>query len=367
MIAPGLEGVVAAETAIARVDGLAGTAIVRGYSLVDLARTSAYEDVALLLLDGDLPAAPASEAALRPLPGELRAAPGPDAGEAMVAVLAQIEPASTRALAPEERARAVLARVPSAIAVAFGTSIDPEATYARRALEALGATRQDDAACRALETLLVLESEHGFSASTFAARVVASSGAGPGPALAAAAATLLGERHGGATALARDLLVEALSYGDDLGAHVRAWRTSKRRLPGFGHRVYRVADPRVPPLVDAIRSLAAERAPRPPDTHRAPLGGARLLDVAERLDDEVRRAAGARPLHANIDLYGAVLLDALGVPAPRFSAAFALGVAAGWLAHWIEQLATQTLIRPESAYVGPPARPVPVRARVAPT
>jgi len=344
MIAPGLSGVVVAETAIARVDGVAGTALVRGYALPELARAVSYEDVALLLLDGDLPDEPAAAAALRPLAAPVPVAPGADAGEAMVAALAQIEPAETRGLAPKERALAVVARVPTALAAAFGTSVDPDERYARRAMQCLGAARDDGAALRAFEALLVLESEHGLSASTFAARVAASAGSGPGPSLAAAAATLLGERHGGATARAHALLVEARSY-DDLAGPVRAWRASKRRLAGFGHRIYRGRDPRVPPLVDAMRAL----------------GDAPLLDVATRLDEEVRRAAGGRPLHANIDLYGAVLLDALGIPVERFGAAFALGVAAGWLAHWMEQLATATLIRPESAYIGPKERPIPKR------
>lgn len=155
-------------------------------------------------------------------------------------------------------------------------------------------------------------------------------------------ATLTGPRHGGATAEARALLLEALEDGDP-AALVRRAYDQRRRLAGFGHRIYKVPDPRIPPLRAAIEAM----------------GEARLLPVAEALCREAEKLYGARGIYANIDLYGAVLLDALGVEPAHYVAAFALGLAAGWLAHWLEQGFTGRLIRPESTYEGPPLRTIP--------
>jgi citrate synthase len=259
-------------------------------------------------------------------------------------VLAEDDRARTTA-DTTERAIRVLVRVPSVCAAVAGVrQPSPDDSYAKRALEALGAKRSDPPAVRALEVLLNLESEHGFSASTFACRVAASSGANAGPCLAAATATLSGERHGGATAHARDLLEQAHASGD-IAAFVRERFARKARLAGFGHRIYKVADPRVPPLRAAMHAM----------------GNVRLLAAAEALEREAAPIYGAKGVHANIDLFGAALLDGLGVAPDAYVAAFALGIACGWLAHWAEQRATGRLIRPDCAYTGPAERALPSR------
>jgi citrate synthase len=117
-------------------------------------------------------------------------------------------------------------------------------------------------------------------------------------------------------------------------------------FPGFGHRIYKGKDPRLPPLRSAVEKM--QKAP--------------LRDAAIALEHAVGAVFAPKALHANIDLWGAVLLDALGVPPNMYVAAFALGVGCGWLAHFAEQAATGRLIRPESQYVGAPERPVPARA-----
>jgi citrate synthase len=349
-----LTGVIAAETRIAHVDGEKGLALVRGYSLPGLAAACTYEEVAFLVLRGELP----DEPARRAFAAELRLHGALDEGEtalaqklgealpkptALAAAMALLDDRATLALAdPDEQAARALARVPALTAAVggFGTP-DRDSSYARRALVALGATRQDEASVRALEVLLSLESEHGLSASTFACRVAASSGAGAGVALGAGVATLSGPLHGGATAEARGLLIEAEGRGD-VAALVREARERRRRLPGFGHRIYKVADPRVPPLREAMERM----------------GGVRLLPVALALESEALSVYGVKGVHANIDLFSAALLDALGVEPPQYVAAFALGLASGWLAHWAEQRATGRLIRPTSRYTGAPERPV---------
>lgn len=350
-----LSGVVAARTQIAHVDGRAGIALVRGYPLPDLAARRRYEDVAHLVLRGELPQSVADSAryaetlarnaslsdAEARLASELgRALPKADALAAAV-TLADDEEARASA-DPIQRAERVIARVTSLCALVTGVEPRAGGSYAERALVALGARRTDAPAVRALEVLLSLESEHGLSASTFACRVAASSGAGAGVSIAAAVATLSGPRHGGATAEALGLLREAAASGD-VAAFVRERHARKAWLPGFGHRIYKVPDPRVPPLRAAMRAM----------------GGVPLLDVAEALEYAVAPLYGAKGIYANIDLFGAALLDALGVEPPHFVAAFALGVVSGWLAHWAEQRAAGRLVRPESEYAGPPRREVP--------
>ncbi|RYE92595.1 MAG: hypothetical protein EOO75_06305 [Myxococcales bacterium] len=345
-----LAGVVVAQTRLAHVDGEKGLALVRGYELPELAARCTYEQVAHLVLAGELPTAAEQASFAGRLAGELTAAER----QAAAALGAALPPATALAgamvLLDDEggddlraAAERALGRVPALVAAVAGQPAPARAwSYARRALGALGATRTDAPAVRALEVLLSLEAEHGLSASTFAGRVAASSGAGCGLALAAAVATLTGPRHGGATSEARALLLEARDGGDVPGL-VRRAREQRRRLAGFGHRIYKVPDPRVPPLRAAIESL----------------GEVPLLPVALALESEVASVYGARGVYANIDLFGALLLDALGVAPASYVAAFALGLAPGWLAHWIEQRQTGRLIRPDSEYTGPPRRPVP--------
>jgi citrate synthase len=339
-----LEGVIAGTTALAHVDGLRGTAIVRGYALPDLARYKTYEEVAYLVLRGALPS-PAELGAFRAELEEGAKTMGAPARslernagplhEALVAVVALAGDAEPRATPPAH----LLGRMPDVCAIAAGRHPPPTAMpYAARALRALGASRTDAPAERALEVLLSLESEHGLSASTFATRVAASSGAALPAALAAGTATLTGDRHGGATRQVHAFLRAAVESGD-----VTAYAGRHARVPGFGHRVYKVPDPRAAPLVEAMRAL----------------GTVPLLAAAREVEDAVRERLTPKRVFANIDYYAAVLLDALGVDPDAFVAAFALGIACGWLAHAVEQQATGRLIRPDSSYTGPAERPVP--------
>jgi citrate synthase len=339
-----LAGVLAVTTSIAHVDGKKGEALVRGYPLPDLARCS-YEEVARLVLEGELPSAEqlvAFRAELRKgartsrLPPALSptAASLPESLVAAVACTGDIEPQATTAAH-------VLGRMPDACALAVGHERPPATlSYAGRGLRALGARRLDATAERALEVLLILESEHGLSASTFATRVAASSGASLPAALAAGTATLGGPRHGGATQEVHAFLRAAMASGD-----VAGYARKQTRIPGFGHRVYKVPDPRAPPLLEAIRSLGA-----------VPLSAA-----AGEVEDALRPRLAPKGVHANIDYHAAVLLDALGIAPEAFVAAFALGIACGWLAHAVEQRALGRLIRPDSVYTGPALRAVPAR------
>jgi|LNFM01.1.fsa_nt_gb citrate synthase len=350
-----LEGVVVARTAIAHVDGRAGRALIRGFLLQELAERLSYEDVAYVVLHGELPTSAEERERFsamiragaeltehdRSVARALRE--GRSEADALSAAIVLAEDANARAAPTAERCARVLGRVPSVVAAVTGVESPPvHWSYAQRSLAALGASRRDEASLRALEVLLNLESEHGLSASTFACRVAASAGANAGPALAAACATLSGERHGGATAHARAMLESAFAHGDP-AAFVAAKHAAKERLPGFGHRVYKVPDPRVPPMRAAMRAM----------------GHAPLLDTCEAMAEAATPLFAAKGVYPNIDLYGAALLGTLGVDPSRYVAAFVLGIACGWLAHWAEVRAEGRLVRPDNAYSGPEQRALP--------
>lgn len=343
-----LAGVVVAQTEIAWVDPVRG-AFLRGYALSDLAEFQPYENVAHVVMRGDLPheASAWTEAlaktTLDPDKEGIARALGRVLGcdQGLVAAM-PLAGEDDWWLDPASSLLRILGRLPCVVAAVRGDAPPKPGSYAERCRHALGATRDDAASLRALEVLLSLEAEHGLSASTFACRVAASSGASPEAALAAATATLSGPRHGGATAEARAILRDVSASGDALSL-VQSRRAKKLVFPGFGHRIYKGADPRLPPLRRAIDAMS----------------DVPLMSAALELERAVAAVFAPKVLHANIDLWGAVLLDALGVSPEMYVAAFALGVGPGWLAHFEEQLGTNRLIRPESSYSGPQERTVP--------
>jgi citrate synthase len=215
----------------------------------------------------------------------------------------------------------------------------------------------------ALDRYLVTASDHGLNASTFVARIVASTRAGLGSVAVAAMSALKGPLHGGAPGPVLDML-------DEIGSedHASSWLegalTRGDRLMGFGHRVYRVRDPRADALKEALKRLA-----------RAGQVNASRFRLAEAVEaaalDLLARKKPSRPLQTNTEFYTALLLEALGLPREAFTCTFAAGRAAGWMAHAREQMLTGRLIRPQSRYVGPQqalsssgpiGRPIPVAA-----
>jgi citrate synthase len=212
---------------------------------------------------------------------------------------------------------------------------------------------------RVLDVILTLHADHEFNASTFAARVAVATRADLHAAIVAAIATLKGPSHGGAN---EDVLLMLHEIGDPAraeafvdrrlgtrGALSRQQRTDpKSRIPGFGHRVYRVDDARARVLRDMAKSMAAAT------------GRARLFEVAERVYDAMRARTS---LPVNVDFFSAVVYDALGIPADLCTSIFATGRIAGWCAHALEQYADNRLIRPRADYTGPAPRPRPPVSR----
>lgn len=375
LIAPaGLAGVVVADTTIGDVRGQEGFYHYRQYDATELARHRSIEDVWYLLLQGDLPDADASAAFsqrirdARVLPdGTASLLPGIAAISDKAASLADLRTAVS-ALAGElgiapslDIAEATLADQTVRLAATFPTIVaalwrlrqgqqpvppDPDMGVAAGYLQMITGARPDPAAVAALERYLVTTVDHGFNASTFATRVVVSTGADAGAGLLAGIGALSGPLHGGAPSRALDML-------DDIGTADRArdWARDAvergERIMGFGHRVYRTEDPRAA----LLRETALERGGR-----RAELA----VDVERAIVEVLAELKPGRKLYANVEFYAAVVLEAAGLPRELFTPTFAISRAIGWSAHAVEQRATGRLIRPSAAYVGPPPpQPVP--------
>lgn len=352
----GLENVVAAETVLSDVDGLAGRLIIRGLPLEALTGRMSYEEVLSLLWDGFFPNLPDDLA--RPL-AEARA---------IVYRTVEREQAMLAGLPVYDGVRAILARLPdgsdldtalllsAAPAVALPAAIRLQAGKRPRApelrlghaedmLSMLRDAPADPALAAALEAYLVTVVDHGLNASTFAARVVASTLAGLNSSALAAVGALKGARHGGALGPVLDML-DAVGSPENAGPWIENELASGRRLMGFGHRIYRVRDPRADVLKAALERLARSGAV---DTTR--------IELAQHVEAEalaaLERHRPDRVLATNVEFYPALLLEALGFPRETFTAIFAASRIGGWIAHAKEEAANGRLIRPKSVYVGP--------------
>ena len=357
----GLDNVVVTETVLSDVDGENGRLVIRGHSLEELAGRTAYEDAAHLLLGGlfnDLPATAAFRrrlgearhevfAQIGALDADQASRPTVDAVRALIARLADGDgmDVALRLLA----APAVF----TAAAVRAGRGLDPLAPdpalgHAADALRMLTGARASSAQVAALNTYLVTVIDHGLNASTFAARVTASTRAGLASAVLAGLSALKGPLHGGAPGPVIEML-DAIGSAEQAEAWLGDALDRGERLMGFGHRIYRVRDPRADALKRAVRELAAASATLPGRLALAEAVEAQALQL-------LRRRKPGRRLETNVEFYTAVLLEALGFPHEAFTCVFAMGRTAGWIAHAREQVLSGRLIRPLSRYVGPEPR-----------
>ena len=352
----GLEGVVAADTVLSEVDGQSGRLTIRGRSLDEIAGRLTFEQVTRLLWDGffqDLPGdlAPALGAARREVFGEVAAL---DTGlldrtpvEAMRALTARLADGDGLDVALRLVAAPAVftAAVVRAQAGEAPVAPDPSLGHAADLLRMLRGRTPGAAEADALDTYLVTVSDHGLNASTFAARVIASTRAGLTSAVLGGIGALKGPLHGGAPGPIIEML-------DEIGApeNARAWIEAAvgrgDRLMGFGHRIYRVRDPRADALKAAVRRMSDGSNIRPG-----------RLAFAEAVEQAalayLREKKPGRTLDTNVEFYTALLLEALDFPPSAFTCVFACGRVSGWIAHAREQLAGGRLIRPASRYVGP--------------
>lgn len=348
MYAPGLEGIFVAETEISRVDGERGELIIAGRRLDDLAGAVSVAELCALLWGGD-PENVAAElgagraAASQSLHRLGAALDAADAMDGLRGAVAQLDAATSAAeitgamvvyTAAWWRRHAGLEPV----------AADPDLDHAADLARMICGHSVSLAEARALATYMVAVADHGMNASTFAARVVTSTRSDRVSAVCAAVGALKGPLHGGAPGPVLDTL-DAAASNDGIDAHVRAELAAGRRIMGMGHRVYRVRDPRAAVLERAAAQLSA--ATGRPDR----LAAARELERAARAALAERHPE--RSLCANVELYTAVLLDALGIDRALFPAVFACGRVIGWCAHIDEERRRGRLIRPRSRYIGP--------------
>jgi citrate synthase len=357
-LAKGLEGVVAAETGLSHVDGAAGRLIVRGHDLEDLVAGHDFAGATALLWDGfapeggDAPAVrtglgtarkaawarvPALQAAYAALPTPLSAIEGLRLG---LSLLADAEQTPKHLLA----VGAVPVMLAAALRLRAGeapVTPDPDAAHGADFLRMLTGEAPDAARARALEAYLVTVAEHGMNASTFAARVIASTEAGMITAVLGGLCALKGPLHGGAPGPVLDML-DAIGSEDNIRPWLEHALDGGEKLMGFGHRIYRTRDPRADVLKGELRRLkgAGNRIAFAEAVERTA-----ILVLAERKPD--------RRLDTNVEFYTALLLEAVGVPRDAFTATFAMGRVAGWSAHVLEQMSDNRIIRPDSHYVGP--------------
>jgi citrate synthase len=346
---PGLEGVIAFETEIAEPDREGSALRYRGVDIEELVGRYPFEQVWGLLVDGSLESGmpPAERIELRDSSGSAMAD--------LQAGLATLGPgwglSQLVDIGPEE-ARDDLARLSGAALSIVSQSARggrppvPEAEVARgenAAAQFLVRWRgeADPRHVRAVDTYWVSAAEHGLNASTFTARIAASTGADCAAALSSAVGALSGPLHGGAPTRVLKMLDE-VAAGGDADAYVRALLERGERIMGFGHRVYRAEDPRARVLRRTARELGSPR-----------------VEVAEALEraalSALRERSPDRVLETNVEFWAAVVLDVAEIPPGMYPAMFGCARVAGWSAHILEQRRTGRLIRPSARYVGAPA------------
>jgi len=367
---PGLEGVVAAQTAISEVDGANGRLIYRGgYLIEDLAPAVTFEETAYLLWNGALP----DRSQLDALRQEMSAARklkdstrnvitsldyDTDPMDVLRTAISAQGAAKSLQKPTVAEAIALTAVMPTVVAAAQRrrhkrdlVEPRPELSHAANLLWMMDAQEPAKERVHWLDQYLVLLADHGLNASTFTARVVASTGSDLTSSVVGAIAALKGPAHGGATYAARTML-------DSIGSveNVEKWladaHAKHARFPGFGHRVYRTYDPRA----KILREMAKTADPK---LHQL---AAHTEEVALKI---LHDAHPERPNATNVDFWASVVLTGAGIPKELFTCVFAMSRIAGWTAHVLESLADLRIIRPASQWVGPEPgnKPVPVEKR----
>ncbi|MBW3589996.1 MAG: citrate synthase [Actinobacteria bacterium] len=361
----GLEDVIAAETAISDIDGNDGILWYVGYDIKDLAENCNFEETVYLLHRLELPSAQELDQVTAELAKEREL---DDFSTRLLPELAEFtSPMSMLRTAmsvgsahdpdgwePPENDEAnlrksirLIARTPQIIGGFYRIrqgkdplAPNPDLSHAANLLYQLSGEVPDEEDAKILDTCLVLHADHTMNASTFAARVTAATLADIHSAMTSAVAALKGPLHGGANEKVFNML-EQIGSLDKVEADIKARLDRKEKIMGFGHRVYKTEDPRATVLRDLARRLGEKR------------GESKWFEMSERVYEVVRDTKG---LYPNVDFYAASVYHSLGIPTVLFTTIFAASRIAGWTAHAREQYQNNRLIRPESEYIGPPAR-----------
>ncbi len=353
----GLEGVVAATTTLSHVDGERGELIIAGFPVGELAAHATFEETTWLLWHGELPTGSDLNAFRDALAAERELPP------ATITLLhecanARLDPmdalrigAGTISISSTDDANALVARFPTIVATYSRLrrgeqpiAPRPDLGHAANFLYMLTGDAPDAERVRGLETYLNTVVDHGLNASTFTARVITSTGSDLVSAIVGALGALKGPLHGGAPGPALDMVFE-IGDASRAEAVLRAKISAGEKLMGFGHRVYKVRDPRA----DVLAAAAERLYTRAGDMSLYTLARA-VEATAIRLLEEYKPG---RRIQTNVEFYTALLLHGLGLDVALFTPTFAISRVSGWIAHALEQRRASRLIRPQSAYIGP--------------
>jgi len=359
---PGLEGIPATESSVSSVDGINGILEYRGIRLEELAHKSSFLETAYLLIWGILP----NEQQLKGFQTEIlyhrrikyrirdMMKCFPESGHPMDALQTSAAALglfySRRALDnPEYIRRAVvrlLAKIPTMVAAFHQMrkghdAIRPndDLDYAANFLYMLTERSPHPLAAKIFDVCLTLHAEHTINASTFSAMVTASTLTDPYAVVASAVGTLAGPLHGGANEEVL-LMLEEIGSVDNVVAYVEEKVANKQKIMGFGHRVYKVKDPRAKILQSLVEELFEET------------GYDSYYEIALELEKVVEGKLGAKGIYPNVDFYSGLVYKKLGIPSDLFTPIFAIARVAGWLAHWKEQLTVNRIFRPTQVYTG---------------
>jgi citrate synthase len=364
----GLEGVLVAESSLSFIDGDEGELAYRGYGIDDLARNATFEEVVYLLWHGELPTREELEAFEASMVEERHLDDGvsrlarelAEADEdpmaalrSVVSTLSAYDPDAdadpTDEAANLRKGRRITAKIPTALA-AFerirngDDPVDPrdDLGHAANFLYMLNGEEPDDVLAETFDMALVLHADHGLNASTFSATVTASTLSDLHAAVTSAVGTLSGSLHGGANQDVMEMLKEVDRSDKDALGWVQDALAEGRRVPGFGHRVYSVKDPRARILSEKSKALGEA-------------GELKWYEYSTTIEEFMIEEKGLAP---NVDFYSAPTYYQMGIPVGIYTPIFAMSRVGGWIAHVLEQYDDNRLIRPRSRYVGPEDRSV---------
>ena len=363
----GLEDVVSGQSSICFIDGQQGRLLYRGYDIVDLAPKSTYEETTFLLWNGHLPTMQELHSfssdltAKRGVPdGVLRILTGLptncDAMDALRVCVSALGIYDDPMYTPQEKAQSIAAKIGTIVAGIHRHKhgqdpIPPrdDLGYSANLLYMVTGEKPSRDDERLMDTLLILHADHELNASTFTARVIASTLSDVYSAVTGAVGALKGPLHGGANEKVIEMTIE-IGNPENAESYVDAMLAKRQKVTGFGHRVYKTMDPRAAILKDMAKHFVKSEKEK------------RVYQILEKTEEMMKTW---KNLYPNVDLYSGLALNHVGIPSYLFTPIFAVGRSPGWLAHVLEQYADNRLIRPRAEYIGPTrADYVPIEQRI---
>ncbi len=351
----GLEDVVAGQSSICFIDGQDGRLLYRGYSIDELAKMSTFEETTFLLLNGSLPTESelsffskevASRNSVPPhVISILEAFPrNCDAMDALRVGVSALGIFDDPMSSQQEKALSIFAKIGTIVAATHRQKHGLEIVAPRKDLSVaanflymLNGTEPRPEDARMLDVLLLLHADHELNASTFTARVIASTLSDTNSAITGAIGALKGPLHGGANEKVMEM-VQEIESPESVESYIATKLAGKQKITGFGHRVYKTIDPRAKILKEMAVTFANGKKEK------------QDFEILQKLEEVMLREKG---LHANVDLYSGLALSHIGIPGYLYTPLFAMGRSPGWLAHILEQYADNRIIRPRAEYVGP--------------